>query len=240
MPFVSMRTSNPERDPERFAPIRQAPQADAGEEHCATFSLVAVDRKAGRFGAAVASKYFAVGPAVLHLRQGVGACNTQSSNKHVLAERALARMAEGADPQDALAYALEGDDRPETRQLLAIDARARMGAYTGSSCTPAHAHRMGRACVAAGNTLTGEDVVAAMVEAFERDPGRPLGERLLAALEAGDARGGDSRGKQSAALRTLPVPADRHESVYVDIRVDDHPEPFAELRRLYEKRWQGK
>ena len=209
------------------------------EAQSATFSLVALDPRDGLLGSAVASKYFAVGAAVPHLRQGVGAFNTQSSHNHRLAIQGLALMERGTEPQTAIDMVVSADENRNARQLLAIDVRGRKGAWTGAECQRAHHHVIGETCVAAGNTLAGQSVVEAMVEVMDSELDTPFGLRLLKALEAGEREGGAHRGKQAASIVVVPSTLDVWESDYVDLRVDDSDEPLVELRRLYEKRWDG-
>lgn len=206
----------------------------------ATFSLVALDPASGYFGSACASRAFAVGSLVPHLVRGVAAFNTQHCHHHRLAEQGLLLMHDGMDPQTAIRQVLEGDDAPETRQLLAVDAKGRKGAWTGDACTEVCHHVIGNTCVAAGNTLAGRPVVEAMAAYMDAHTEEPLGLRMIGALDAGQAEGGDRRGKQAAAIVTIPAALDVCESAYVDVRVDDSDDPLRELRRLYETRWQGK
>lgn len=210
-----------------------------------TFSIVALDAKNGLLGSAVASLFLGVGAVVPHLVRGVGAVNTQHHHQVVLAERALALMAQGVAPEEALKLVLAGDAHPEERQLLAIDVRGRKAAHTGSACQAARHHRIGRHCVAAGNTLAGPEVIEAMVATFdaalEQDAGTPdrggqFMLHLVAALEAGQAVGGDKRGKQAAGVRVISAGAEETVNGMWDLRVDDHPEPLAELRRMVEAR----
>lgn len=210
------------------------------QELSCTFSLVALDPKSGCFGSAVASKFFAVGSVVPHLERGVGAFNTQHCHHHRLAEQGLRLMRTGVDPQTAIRTVLGGDDAPETRQLLAIDAQGRRGAWTGDQCGAERAHAVGETCVAAGNTLASERVVAAMVDYMDAHVDEPFGLRMIKALEAAEAEGGDRRGKQAAAIVTAPASLDVCEPQYVDIRVDDSDDPLAELMRMYDRFWRGR
>src|SRR5919108_600325 len=144
-------------------------------------------------------------------------------------------LARGLEPQAAIERALADDERGETRQLGVVDAQGRTAAFTGSECNEWAGHATGRGYAAQGNILAGERVVTEMARAFE-DTGGALAERLVAALEAAQAAGGDRRGQQSAALvveRPGGIPASR-EGIdrIVDLRVDDHKEPIRELRRL--------
>ena len=204
-----------------------------------TFSLVALDPGSGWLGSAVASRYFAVGSVVPHVWQGVGAVNSQHHHSHQVALRMLGGMHEGASPQAALDMVLGWDKEPQTRQLLAIDAEGRKAAWTGPLCTQPCAHFIGETCVAAGNTLTGLDVVEAMVRVMDSYRDIPFALRMIRALTEAQARGGDSRGRQSAAVLATPASADEWQSDYPDLRVDDSEDPLAELMRLYEKRWKG-
>ena len=206
----------------------------------ATFSLVALDPASGYFGSACASRAFAVGSLVPHLERGVAAFNTQHCHHHRLAEQGLLLIRSGIDPQTAIRMALERDDAPQTRQLLAVDARGRKGAWTGDACADVCHHVVGNTCVAAGNTLTGKSVVEAMATYMDAHTDEPLGLRMIRALAAAEAEGGDSRGKQAAAIVTIPAAPDVCEAAYVDVRVDDSEDPLGELVRMYEKRWQGK
>ncbi|MDZ7753404.1 MAG: DUF1028 domain-containing protein [Gammaproteobacteria bacterium] len=198
-----------------------------------TFSIVAIDRDTEAFGSAVASRSVAVGGTVAYSRVGVGVVNTQSYAHLTLGERVLDEMEKGVAPQDALARILRTDARADARQIIAIDVAGRRGAWSGSDCRPHYHQQLGMDCVAAGNWLTSTVVVDRMVEAFEHSAGRTLGERLMAALEAGEAAGGDSRGRQAAAVKVKPGRKDKPVAINLDLRVDDHPQPLQELQRLY-------
>jgi uncharacterized Ntn-hydrolase superfamily protein len=207
-----------------------------------TFSIVACDVDTGEIGVAVQSKYFAVGAVVPWARAGVGAVATQAAGRAAYGPEILDLLAGGLKPAAAIERALAGDGRRETRQLGVIDATGRTAAFTGSECNEWAGERTGSGYAAQGNILAGEDVVSEMARAFETTAGA-LAERLLAALEAAQAAGGDRRGQQSAALLVerpggMPGSGDGIDR-YVDLRVDDHPEPIRELRRLLElhTRW---
>jgi uncharacterized Ntn-hydrolase superfamily protein len=200
-----------------------------------TFSIVALDPENGDVGVAVQSRYFAVGAVVSWARAGVGAVATQAAGRAAYGPEILDLLARGLEPEEALERALDDDERRETRQLGVVDARGRAAAFTGKECNEWAGHVTGRAYAAQGNILAGERVVAEMARAFE-GTGGALAERLVAALEAGQAAGGDRRGQQSAALvveRPGGIPESR-EGIdrIVDLRVDDHEEPIRELRRL--------
>lgn len=200
-----------------------------------TFSIVAADLEAGEVGCAVQSRYFSVGSVVPWVRAGVGACASQASAVAVYGARALDELAAGAAPEQALEGVLAGDDERETRQLGIVTADGRAAAFTGAECLDWAGHRVGAGFAAQGNILAGEAVVDEMARAFEETVG-PLVDRLVAALEAGQAAGGDKRGQQSAAVvvERAGAAAESREGIdrVCDLRVEDHEEPIAELRRL--------
>ena len=200
-----------------------------------TFSIVAADLQAGEVGCAVQSRYFSVGSVVPWARAGVGAAATQAAGVAVYGERALAELAGGAEPADALRRVLEADPGRETRQLGLVAADGRAAAFTGADCLDWAGHRIGPGFAVQGNILAGEAVVDEMARAYEETVG-PLVERLVAALEAGQAAGGDKRGQQSAAIvvERTGARSDSREGIdrVCDLRVEDHPRPIAELRRL--------
>ena len=200
-----------------------------------TFSIVAADLQAGEVGCAVQSRYFSVGSVVPWARAGVGAVATQAAGVAAFGVRALAELERGAAPEDALAYVLADDDGRETRQLGAVAADGRAAAFTGAECLDWAGHRVGAGYAVQGNILAGPGVVDEMARAYEETVG-PLVERLVAALEAGQAAGGDRRGQQSAAVivERVGARAERREGIdrICDLRVEDHTEPIVELRRL--------
>jgi uncharacterized Ntn-hydrolase superfamily protein len=165
----------------------------------------------------------------------VGAVATQAAGRAAYGPEILDLLARGHEPAEAIERALAGDERRETRQLGVVDAQGRAAAFTGSECNDWAGHATGSGYAAQGNILAGEAVVGEMARAFEETSGA-LAERLLAALEAAQAAGGDRRGQQSAALvveRPGGIPASREDiDRIVDLRVDDHAEPIRELRRL--------
>ena len=211
-----------------------------------TFSIVALDAENGDVGVAVQSRYFAVGAVVpwaragvgavaTWARAGIGAVATQAAGRAAYGPEILELLASGLEPSDAIERALAGDERRETRQLGVVDAEGRAAAFTGTECNEWAGHVTGPGFAAQGNILAGEAVVTDMARAIEGTTG-PLAERLVAALEAGQAAGGDRRGQQSAALvveRPGGIQASR-EGIdrIVDLRVEDHEEPIRELRRL--------
>jgi uncharacterized Ntn-hydrolase superfamily protein len=199
-----------------------------------TFSIVAADPKTGEVGVAVASRFFAVGTVVPHARAGVGAVATQSYANTSFGPHGLSLLSHGNTPEKVLEVLLGNDKRRDKRQVGLVNASGASASYTGTSCNAWAGGRAGPNYAVQGNILTGEEVVEAMEKAFLSTVGRPLGVRLFAAIEAGDAAGGDSRGKQSAALLVC-----RKDGGYggftdraIDIRVDDHSQPIRELRRL--------
>lgn len=200
-----------------------------------TFSIVAADLEAGEVGCAVQSKYFSVGLVVPWVSAGVGAVATQAAGVAVYGRRALEELQRGAAPEDALEAVLAGDPGRETRQLGIVSAEGRAASFTGAECMDWAGHRVGAGFAVQGNILAGEAVVDEMARAYEETVG-PLAHRLVAALEAGQAAGGDRRGQQSAALivERAGARADSREGIdrICDLRVEDHPEPISELRRL--------
>lgn len=200
-----------------------------------TFSIVAADLEAGEVGCAVQSKYFSVGSVVPWARAGVGAAATQAAGVAVYGARALEELDRGASPEEALERVLADDAGRETRQLGLVTADGRAAAFTGAECLDWAGHRVGAGFAVQGNILAGEAVVDEMARAFEETVG-PLAHRLVAALEAGQAAGGDRRGQQSAAVVVERVGArsESREGVdrICDLRVEDHAEPIVELRRL--------
>jgi uncharacterized Ntn-hydrolase superfamily protein len=214
-------------------PARADGPGKSGEPVVSTFSIAAWDSAAGELGVAVASRFFAVGSVVPWAKAGVGAVATQSFANTSFGWRGLELLEKGASAEEALQELLRSDDNPDRRQVGIVAADGRSATYTGTSCVPWAGGRAGRGYALQGNILTGEKVVVAMERAF-LERGGTLADRLYAALAAGDAEGGDSRGRQSAALIVVKLGAgyggftDRA----IDIRVDDHPDPFGELRRL--------
>ncbi len=166
---------------------------------------------------------------------GVGAAATQAAGVAVYGRRSLEALARGSTPEDAIASVLAGDHRRETRQLGLVTADGRAAAFTGGECLDWAGHHVGPGFAVQGNILAGERVIIALARAYEETVG-PLVERLIAALEAGQAAGGDRRGQQSAAVivERAGAGSDSIEAIdrVCDLRVEDHPEPIVELRRL--------
>jgi uncharacterized Ntn-hydrolase superfamily protein len=193
-----------------------------------TWSILARDPATGALGAAVATRFFAVGALAIHVEGGVAALATQAMINPMYAVHGVARLRAG-EPPDAIAAALLAEDAGrDHRQLHMLDAQGRITQHTGKGCVTWCGAVRGVDISVAGNMLAGPTVVECTLAAFQRAPGT-LAERLLTALEAGEAAGGDKRGRQSAALKICtrdPYPD-------LDIRTDDHPDPLAELRRLH-------
>ena len=194
-----------------------------------TWSIVARDPD-GAFGVAVASRFFAVGALCPHARSGVGALSTQALVNPGYGPRGLDLIERGVSAAEAVARLVAEDEGREHRQLHLIDRAGRAAAHTGALCIDWCGHRAHDGFSVAGNMLAGPDVLDQTARAYQAQAGRPLAERLLAAMAAGDAAGGDKRGKQAAALLVYTTES----YPLLDLRVDDHPEPVAELQRLYE------
>jgi len=194
-----------------------------------TWSIVARDPETGALAAAVATRFFAVGALCPHIAPGVGAVCTQALINPLYGPAALDLLRAGLAPAEVVARVIDKDPGAAMRQLHLVDARGRVAQHTGPSCVDWCGHIAGDGFSVAGNMLAGAAVIAATAERFAAATGLPIAERLIQALEAGEAAGGDKRGKQSAALRihTTEVYPD------LDLRVDDHADPLAELRRLY-------
>jgi uncharacterized Ntn-hydrolase superfamily protein len=193
-----------------------------------TWSIVAHDPRSGAFAVAVTTCNLAVGATCPFLRAGVGAVSTQSFTNRYLGPAILDALERGLPPAAAIQGALAGDEGAGIRQVHCVDRHGRSAAWTGRNCVEWCGDRPGEGFSVAGNMLAGEAVVADTFAAFAEGDGLPLPERLLAALDAGQAAGGDKRGKQSAAM-VLTTTEDFPD---LDLRVDDHAEPLAELRRL--------
>ena len=197
-----------------------------------TFSIVARDPERGLFGVAVSTAVPCVGAMVPHVKTGVGAIATQSYTNVRLGIDGLRLLEEGRSPEEALTALLAEDPQAGVRQAAGIDAQGRVFAYSGAGCVEWYGHRMGENYSVQGNMLVGQETVDAMAEAFERSTGH-LALRLLEALEAGQDAGGDKRGRESAALLVPALEgAERWEGV--DLRVDQHADPVAELRRIFD------
>jgi len=197
---------------------------------CSTFSVVAHDAESGMLGVAVASRFLAVGALVPSLRPGVGAVASQAYVNPFLGPRILDLLQGGAAPREALAQAVAEDPGAGWRQVNVVDARGCSATYSGPRIDPWAGGRSGPGYALAGNILVSAATVVAMEAAFlAARPHADLADRLIAVLEAGERAGGDSRGRQAAAV----VVVNKTGAPFVDLRVDDHPEPVRELRRLY-------
>ncbi len=199
----------------------------------ATFSIVARDSVTGELGVAVASRFFAVGAVVPWAKAGVGAVATQSFANTTFGWRGLELLENGATPEQVVEILTRNDDNPKRRQFGIVAADGKSATYTGTDCIPWAGGRNGKDYAIQGNILTGENVVTAMEEVFLKTKGT-LADKLYAALLEGDKQGGDARGKQSAALLVVKEKAGYggYSDRAIDIRVDDHAEPFVELGRL--------
>ncbi|MBV9251350.1 MAG: DUF1028 domain-containing protein [Acetobacteraceae bacterium] len=195
-----------------------------------TWSIVVHDPATGAFAVAVATRAFAVGASCPFVRSGIGAVSTQSFTNRYLGPAILDALARGLPPTAAIEGALAGDEGRGLRQVHAVDRHGHTAAWTGHNCV----HWCGNAAApgvsVAGNMLTGEDTVAATLAAWQVHTELEMPERLMQAMEAGEAAGGDRRGRQSAAM-VLTTTEDFPD---LNLRVDDHPEPLVELRRLLE------
>ena len=200
-----------------------------------TFSVVAFDPETSELGVAVQSKFLSVGAAVPWVEGGVGAIATQAWANTAYGPRGLALLRGGSEPNDVIAALTANDEDADQRQVGIVDARGRSATYTGAKCMEWAGGKAGPNFAAQGNILAGPAVVDRMVSAFGSTRG-PLADRLIAALRAGQAAGGDRRGKQSAALY-IAKPGGGYAGFndrYVDLRVDDHPDPIEELARILE------
>ena len=217
-----------------LAACAAAPAVEA-EPVVATFSIVARDPETGELGIAVQSKFVAVGSVVPWAKAGVGAIATQSFANTTYGPRGLELLAKGVAPEEVLKQLTADDPQRERRQAGIVDAKGKSATFTGKDCLSwAGGLAEENVCVQ-GNILAGEGVAAAMLKAYKESKG-DLGDRLIAALAAGQEAGGDTRGKQSAALLVVREGwgyggfNDR----YRDLRVDDHADPIPELKRVYD------
>jgi uncharacterized Ntn-hydrolase superfamily protein len=206
-----------------------------GSPPLATYSICACDLEAGRWGVATQSKFLAVGSVVPWAEALVGAIATQSYANPRYGPEGLELLRQGVSAEDVVERLTAADPGRSLRQLGVVDGRGRAATYTGDGCHAWAGGRIGEGYAAQGNILVSGETVAALAETFEATAGTTLAERLLDCLDAAEAAGGDRRGRQSAAL--LVVERDGGYAglcdTLVDLRVDDHPDPLAELRRLY-------
>ena len=195
-----------------------------------TISIVAWDRPTGHVAVAAASRFLAVGAYIIHARSKVGAVASQARANPLLGVDTLDGLAAGRAIEPLLAEVVAADTDRSIRQCHAVDMSGQTAARTGGDCVEWAGHKTFDGFSVAGNMLAGEDVLTAMAAAYRAATEKPLAERLLGTLDAGDAAGGDKRGRQSAAIYI----AGRQPYAELDLRVDDHTQPFEELRRLYE------
>ncbi|MBB3050833.1 putative Ntn-hydrolase superfamily protein [Prauserella isguenensis] len=194
-----------------------------------TFSIVAYDVRARQCGVAISTAMPAIGGLAVFARAGAGAIATQALINPLLGVDGL-DLLRSRSAHDTMRQLLDADPGADERQLAIVDAEGRAAAHTGPQTHPWNGHRLGDGYAVAGNTLVGGATVDAMADRFESTPTGPLSRRLLEALEAGQQAGGDRRGKQSAALYVhggRPYPQ-------LDLRVDEHHDPVAELRRVHD------
>jgi uncharacterized Ntn-hydrolase superfamily protein len=207
----------------------------ASAPRVATYSIVACDLAAGQWGVAVASKFLAVGSVVPWAEAHVGALATQAFANPRYGPDGLALLRQGSNAEATAERLLAGDEGRAERQIGVVDGHGRSAAWTGPDCLDWAGHRTGRCYAAQGNILVGASTVDALADTFEAGAGRPLAARLLDALAAAQSAGGDRRGQQAASLLVVERNGGyAHMSdVVCDLRVDDHPRPIDELRRLY-------
>jgi len=223
------------RAPTRHAPERAAAEDPDGWPPVATFSIVAFDPDTQELGVAVQSRFLGVGAVVPWAKAGVGAIATQAYANTTFGPEGLALLAKGSTAQEALDTLLKSDAGRESRQLGIVSAKGDVATFTGKRCNAWAGGIAGEHFCVQGNILAGEAVVEGMAHGFEHSESSDLGERMIDALEGGQKAGGDRRGMQSAALLIV------HEGFgyagfndrYRDVRVDDHPQPIDELRRIY-------
>lgn len=195
-----------------------------------TFSIIARDEMTGRVGIAVASRFFAVGARNIFVRSGVGAVASQALANPYYGPQGLALLAAGASAKDAVRLLTVNDDGRNRRQVHIMDRDGTLAAHTGAECAGWCGHLLRPTYSLAGNILASADVLDAMADAYDVNFALPFARRLIAAMQAGESAGGDSRGRQSAAL----LVHDEEDYSLLDLRVDDHPDPLKEIARLEE------
>lgn len=194
-----------------------------------TFSITARCERTNQLGIAISTKLPAVGALCPFAKAGYGAISTQSFINPYIGINGLDYLEAGLNAEEVLEKVLAEDPDPEKRQVGIVDADGGSAAFTGSECDGWYGHLTGDNYAVAGNMLVGEETIHRMEETFKNTEGEPLAERLMASLEAGQDAGGDKRGRQSAALLVV----DKEKYPRFDIRVDDHADPVAELRRIH-------
>jgi uncharacterized Ntn-hydrolase superfamily protein len=195
-----------------------------------TFSLIARCSSTGMYGVAAATAMPAVGKLLTHAHPRTGAIATQARLNPYLGIDGIRLLKQGRTAEEVLQILSANDPRAEARQFAVIDREGRTAAWTGKECIDWAGHLSGDGFSAQGNRLAGREVLEAAAQAFRDSAGKPLDERFMEALEAGDRAGGDTEGEKSATIYIV----DREEYPLWDIRVDAHPDPFAELRRLHD------
>jgi uncharacterized Ntn-hydrolase superfamily protein len=229
------------------AAVPCAAQQGSPDPWFSTFSIIVFDPASKEFGVGVQSRAFAAGAAVPYAKPGVGAVATQASANRQYGPKAIALLEQGLSPADVVKKITDEDAGRDTRQVAVIDAQGRSAVYTGKRVIERNfdpkdtvhfggyaGHIAGKNFSVQGNTLKSEEVLKAMAAAYENGKGT-IAERLMDALDAGQSKGGDTRGMQSAGILVVrPLPPNSESTVerIVDIRVDDAPNPFTELRRL--------
>ncbi|MEH2496552.1 putative Ntn-hydrolase superfamily protein [Bradyrhizobium sp. AZCC 1678] len=201
-----------------------------------TWSIIARDSLTGQIGIAVATRFFAVGARVPHIASGIGGVATQALVNPYYGIDGVKLLREGREPREVVETLIATDDGREARQLHVMDIKGRIAAHTGSECVDWCGHIQGDGFSLAGNMLAGASVLDDTAQAFIANASLPFAQRLIVAMKAGEAAGGDKRGKQSAAL----VIQGEEEWSDLDLRVDDHTDPLAELERLEQvsrERW---
>jgi uncharacterized Ntn-hydrolase superfamily protein len=193
-----------------------------------TWSIIARDKATGCFGVAVATKFFACGARVPFIAAGVGAIATQALINPFYGTNGLRLLRKGLPPDAVLAAVIAEDTGRDHRQVHIIDASGRIAAHTGAACIDCNGHLAGEGFSVAGNMLAGARVLDETAAAYVAGETLPFPRRLIAAMQAGEAAGGDKRGKQSAAL----IIYGEEDWADLDLRVDDHADPLAELARL--------
>ena len=193
-----------------------------------TWSIIARDTATGQIGIAVATRFFAVGARVPHIAAGLGGIATQALVNPYYGIDGIRMLRERGSPQEIVSRLTSADDGRESRQLHILDAAGRIAAFTGKDCVDWCGHLAGEGFSIAGNMLAGADVLEETAKTYLAGESLPFARRLIAAMRVGEAAGGDKRGKQSAAL----LIHEREEWSALDLRVDDHDDPLAELERL--------
>jgi uncharacterized Ntn-hydrolase superfamily protein len=193
-----------------------------------TWSIIARDKATGQIGIAVATRFFAVGARVPHIAPGIGGIATQALVNPYYGIDGVRLLREGKSPHEIVATVIAGDAGRESRQLHVMDVKGQIAAHTGRDCVDWCGHLEGENFSIAGNMLAGADVLEDTAKAYLASQDLPFARRLIAAMRAGEQAGGDKRGKQSAAL----LIHENEEWSALDLRVDDHADPLAELERL--------